>query len=152
MWLHVEPAKIDSKVVLGYFLKVVDCLKGKYHAHTLQDFFTKSYPFTGCPCILRMDRGTENVRVAEVQVALRMNHTDERAGVRSIIYGSSPTNSVRPYSFVSYKPSICFLVLIQRIESWWSRLRRQKTHWWIENLKVVLIQLDVTVFIWYRSY
>ena len=99
-----------------------------------------------------MDRGTENVRFAEVQVALRMNHTDERAGVRSIIYGSSPTNSVRPYSFVSYKPSIYFLVLIQRIESWRSCVRQQKTDRWIENLKVVFIQLDVTVFIQYRSY
>ena len=39
--MHVEPANIDSKVVLGYFLKVVDCLKRKYHAHTLQDFLYK---------------------------------------------------------------------------------------------------------------
>ena len=42
-----------------------------------------------------MDRGTENAAVAQFQVAFRMAHADERAGPRSIIYGSSPTNSVR---------------------------------------------------------
>ena len=86
--------------------------------------------FTGCPQVVRMDRGSENARVA----ALRMSHTDERAGARSIIYGSSPTNSVRPPMLTSLTCSAC----VQRIESWWSRLRRQKTHWWIENLKVIV--------------
>ena len=49
---------------------------------------------TGCPQILRMDLGSENVEIARFQTALRIHHNDEHAGERSIRFGSSPTNSV----------------------------------------------------------
>ena len=41
-----------------------------------------------------MDRGSENVDVARYQVALHHSNSNERAGRCSIIYGSSPANSV----------------------------------------------------------
>lgn len=43
---------------------------------------------------MRFDRGVENGFIAEAQVALRMNHSDNLAGAGSVRYGSSPTNSV----------------------------------------------------------
>ena len=47
---------------------------------------------------MRFDRGVENSLIAEAQVALRMNHSDNLAGAGSVRYGSSPTNSVYKYA------------------------------------------------------
>ena len=41
-----------------------------------------------------MDKGTENVKVAGVQYALRAEHSDEFAREKSFRYGSSPSNIV----------------------------------------------------------
>ena len=49
---------------------------------------------TGCPQIIRMDRGTENAEVAVYQVAFHLSY-DELTANKSVIYGSSPANSVR---------------------------------------------------------
>ena len=59
----------------------------------------------GCPERIRAGRGTENVCVRDVQIFLRRNHTDSFAGERSFLYGRSTAN--------------------QRIEGWWSTLRKQ---------------------------
>ena len=49
----------------------------------------------GGPRVIRIDRGVKNGLIAEAQIALRMNHSDNLAGAGSIRYdGSSPTNSV----------------------------------------------------------
>ena len=48
----------------------------------------------GCPSVIRADKGTENVRVAAVQYALRREHDDRLAAERSIRYGGSPANTV----------------------------------------------------------
>ena len=47
----------------------------------------------GCPETIGMDKGTENGKLAECQIALRMLHSDHRAQ-RSVQYVSSPKNSV----------------------------------------------------------
>ena len=62
----------------------------------------------GCPELVRMDHGTENVKVAECQIALRMGHTDCRAKERSIQYGSSPTNSVQATLIIVFAESSIF--------------------------------------------
>lgn len=59
----------------------------------------------GFPNTVRTDCGTENVLLATIQSLA----VDSR---RSHIYGTSPGN--------------------QRIESWWSFLRRSNAQWWIE--------------------
>jgi hypothetical protein len=66
----------------------------------------------GCPQRVRTDCGTENVLIAGMQCYLRADGLDEWAGEKSHIYGSSPAN--------------------QRIEAWWSFLRRNRSGWWID--------------------
>ena len=66
----------------------------------------------GCPMRVRTDCGTENVLLPAMQCYLRADGTDERAGEKAHVYGSSPAN--------------------QRIEAWWSFLRRSRSGWWID--------------------
>ena len=63
------------------------------------------------PRVLRCDRGTENSLVRRLQIALRMNHNDTLSGYSSFRYGRSTAN--------------------QRVECFWSQLRRMVTHYWI---------------------
>lgn len=57
--------------------------------------------FEGCPKILRVDKGTENVHAATAQIALRMNHTDSLAGQKSLIVGASVHNVVSVHMYWS---------------------------------------------------
>ena len=50
--------------------------------------------FSGCPGIVRTDRGTENSTVAFLQPFLRRNGRDRLAGERSFQYGKSASNQV----------------------------------------------------------
>ena len=61
----------------------------------------------GCPRIVRSDCGTENVTLAAIQCSLRATHQDEYAAEKAHRYGSSPAN--------------------QRIEGWWSFLKRSNS-------------------------
>ena len=63
------------------------------------------------PMIVRSDRGTENVVLVGIQKYFRHNDTDQFAGRNSFRYGTSTAN--------------------QRIEAWWSQLRRHRANWWI---------------------
>ena len=65
----------------------------------------------GCPRIIRGDCGTENVHVKDFHTFLRKDGEDSRAGDLSYIDGPSTSN--------------------QRIEYWWSFLRRQCSEFWI---------------------
>lgn len=69
----------------------------------------------GCPTMVRSDCGTENGVIAATQCFFRANATDPYAGPKSHVYGSSHAN--------------------QRIEGWWSFLRRHRTSWWIDFFK-----------------
>ena len=69
----------------------------------------------GTPSIVRADRGTENVKVAGIQRFLRRNDEDSFSGNSSFMYGKSVSN--------------------QRIEAWWSQLRKGCTEWWINYFK-----------------
>ena len=44
--------------------------------------------------VVRGDYGTENCKIAQIQIAFRMNHNDNRSKERSFIYGSSTANIV----------------------------------------------------------
>ena len=66
--------------------------------------------------IIRGDRGTENAFVARIQRHLRENHNDAFASDKSFLYGRSVSN--------------------QRIEAWWSFLRKTETNWWMNFLKI----------------
>ena len=61
---------------------------------------------------VKSDCGTENVVLSAMQCYLRADGTDQWAGDKAHVYGSSPAN--------------------QRIEAWWSFLRRSRSSWWID--------------------
>ena len=82
---------------------------------TAQYFLDYVKQVGGVPRIVRGDAGTENVTVCGIQRFLRKNSTDCFSGEKSFMYGSSLSN--------------------QRIESWWSQLRKSNTDWWIEFLR-----------------
>jgi hypothetical protein len=67
------------------------------------------------PRIIRADCGTENTLLSFLQPLLRRSHNDTMAGIKSFMFRRSTSN--------------------QRIEAWWSYLRRQGIHWWINKLK-----------------
>ncbi|XP_054896807.1 uncharacterized protein LOC129366793 [Poeciliopsis prolifica] len=72
----------------------------------------------GCPERIRADRGTENICVEQMQIFLRQNHTDSFAGDKSFLYGRSTSN--------------------QRIEGWWSTLRKQSAQFWMNLFQTFL--------------
>ena len=65
----------------------------------------------GCPRAIRGDLGTENGHVRDIQRYLRGDHDDAMAGQLSYLEGPSTAN--------------------QRIEYWWSFLRRECTDFWM---------------------
>ena len=69
----------------------------------------------GCPTLVRTDCGTENGVMAGIQCFLRSDGDDQFAGEKAHLYGSSTSN--------------------QRIECWWSYLRRSRFTWWINFFK-----------------
>lgn len=69
----------------------------------------------GTPTILRGDCGTENCYVAAIQRFFREGLGDPLAGDNSFMYGRSVSN--------------------QRIEAWWSMLRKMDTDFWINYFK-----------------
>ena len=66
----------------------------------------------GCPTLIRADYGTENGTVRDLQTFLRRNHTDRHSGEKGFLYGTSVTN--------------------QRIECWWSMLRKECIEFYIQ--------------------
>ena len=71
----------------------------------------------GCPMLLRTDCGSENGTMAAMQACFRQFQDDQFARDNSHKYGTSPAN--------------------QRIECWWSFLRRGRTSWWIDLFKTM---------------
>jgi len=69
----------------------------------------------GTPRIVRADYGTENNNVAGIQRFLRNSSCDSFAKDKSFMYGRSVSN--------------------QRIEAWWSQLRRGCSNWWMQHFK-----------------
>ena len=67
------------------------------------------------PWVIRSDRGKENMIFCGIQRFLRRNAEDLISNKNSFVYGSSTCN--------------------QRIECWWSILRRSRLNWWIMFFK-----------------
>ena len=87
-----------------------------YHTNSdpriIAGYFTKAVQSRkGCPTLVRIDRGTENGHIQIFQTFLRKDHIDSLAGEHSFRYGQSVAN--------------------QRIEGWWSILRRECTQFWM---------------------
>ena len=71
-------------------------------------FYIESVEEYGCPVKLRTDCGTENGVMAALQCEFRSTPDAH-------FFGTSPAN--------------------QRIESWWSQLRKSRSTWWINYFK-----------------
>lgn len=82
------------------------------------------------PRVIRGDCGTENSNISFLQLLLRYNHRDSLAGMKSFMYGKSTSN--------------------QRIEAWWSYLRRQGVHWWINKLNDLRDRVFIIVLLSFR--
>ncbi|KAJ8303805.1 hypothetical protein KUTeg_018728 [Tegillarca granosa] len=52
-------------------------------------------PYLGVPRCIRMDRGTENGYLEDMQNAFRWDHSDTMSGEKSVIIGSFHTNHVQ---------------------------------------------------------
>lgn len=97
LWLEVGSTNKNPSVCMKFFLDTVDQLKG-------------------VPKMLRMDKGTENGLMADMQTLLRMlNSVDEENGQNYVIMGKSSAN--------------------QRIEAYWSKLRKGGGGWWMNYFK-----------------
>ena len=96
LWLKVGPTNNNPQAIGLHFVRALLQLKV-------------------VPCLIRTDRGTENVHIEKIQKFLRRNGGDMLAAENSFIYGKSTGN--------------------QRIESWWAILRRQCTYFWINLFK-----------------
>ncbi|XP_048124321.1 uncharacterized protein LOC125310724 [Alosa alosa] len=93
IWLRAAFTNSDPRVVGGYYTEAIERVGGY-------------------PRLLRTDMGTENVVLRDMQVYLRRNDEDNRAGQSSFLTGVSTAN--------------------QRIESWWGVMRRQGMEHWIQ--------------------
>lgn len=96
LWIRVSETNNDPKVIGYYFLEPVE-----------------KHGFL--PTILRTDRGTEATLMADLQVVMRYDHTDENVGSKSYIQGRSTHN--------------------QRIEAYWRQFRQHMGDFYIHLFK-----------------
>ena len=97
LWLRVSPTNHNPRVIVRFFLECVEKLAGKFKPIFKQqtnNIHCSYYISIGCPRVVRSDYGTENVKLAAVQIAFRLHHCDLRSGERSFLYGPSPANVV----------------------------------------------------------
>ena len=82
----------------------------------IADYYLRCIEQLKCtPRILRCDLRTENSMLKILQPLFRYHCDDKFAGMNSIILGKSTSN--------------------QRIEAWWSILRKQNTDWWMSYFR-----------------
>lgn len=102
IWLKVGVTNRDPAVILGYFTEAVRNINvgGYIFGLSCRHKRLSVIINLGCPQVVRLDKGTENARIAQCQIALRMCHLDEHACAQSVRYGPSPTNSVRNKTYI----------------------------------------------------
>lgn len=91
IWLEANKTNNDPRVIAGYFVNAVA-------------------ENNGCPQRIRIDHGTENTHIAEMQIFFREAANDE-----CVTLGPSTGN--------------------QRIERWWSTLRSQCIQFWMDHFE-----------------
>ena len=116
LWLRVLSSNKNPRQVADLYIKCCEKYQRKNSYLYFSKPFNNSNVNTVCPTQLRSDRGTENTVLATLQMMQRHDGRDEFAGPRSYHYGRSVFN--------------------QRIEAFWSLLKRFFTQWWLLRFKV----------------
>ncbi|KAL5021622.1 hypothetical protein ScPMuIL_000777 [Solemya velum] len=93
LWLRVSRTNNNPKVVATYFLNYIT-------------------EIGGVPRCVRIDDGTENTEIENIQMAFRWHDADDMSAEKSVIRGSSHLN--------------------QRIERWWRNGRQGGCQSWID--------------------
>ena len=98
IWLEVASTNNSSSVIAGYYLNAVE----KYGECFVVSFVSAFILLclSGCPRILRADRGSENSRIAYLQPFLRRNGS---GADNSFQYGRSASNQVRLLEYIYMK-------------------------------------------------
>ena len=95
IWIKIGSTNRDPGVVVSYFLDAVENVGGMVATlATLLSYKLPDQSILGCLRIVCSDRGVENSKIAECQIAFRLLHTDTNAGSKSHRYVTSPRNSV----------------------------------------------------------
>nr|XP_022321063.1 uncharacterized protein LOC111123185 [Crassostrea virginica] len=76
LWLKVARTNNDPSVVASYFLKYLE-------------------EINSAPRCVRIDAGTENVYIEDIQKSFRWYHNDDMCGEKSVIKGRSMCNQVQ---------------------------------------------------------
>ena len=142
-------------MILSFYLEAVKKLNSANSHYVYATCIPICTISVGCPETIRIDRGVENTKVAQCQIALRMFHLDRQSQEKSVYFGPSPTNSVRVSRILILFCGFRVLSILQRIESWWSRLRILKSDWWIQHFKVILLAIAIVFYLYvllYRVY
>jgi len=100
----------------GYIRRIMwlNVTKSNNHPDMIANFYLETLSDVGgCPLNVRTDCGTENGLMATMQCTFRED-------IHAHKYGSSPAN--------------------QRIEGWWSYLKRNRSSWWIDFFRNLMEQ------------
>ena len=122
MWLKVSTTNHDPAVILTYYLECVQKINGNLPAFLLYIVELEwAFYFLGCPTVVRLDCGTENGKVAAVQIAFRMSHGDSLSGQNSVRYGHSHSNVVgKQWSSIYFMvQDRCRLDCETTLDLWW---------------------------------
>ena len=102
----------------GYSRHVIWLKVGKTNNNpvVVGKYFTEAaLQLNSLPCVIRADKGTENVHVKRIQVHFRSQQRDVLSGENSFVYGKSTGN--------------------QRIEAFWGQLRKHCVQFWMDLFK-----------------
>ena len=91
MWAQTAYSNNNPNIIAKYYLETVETIDGKYGLEVTSEL---NYILSGCPSIMRTDRGTENSIIAFLQPTLRHTHSDAFAREKSFQYGRSTANQV----------------------------------------------------------
>ncbi|XP_062600142.1 uncharacterized protein LOC134261754 [Saccostrea cucullata] len=95
IWLEVYTSNNNPNLIASYYVNAVKCRQG-------------------CPKRLRLDRGTENSSIAQMEMFFRYEDDDDDL-TNCVIFGSSNHN--------------------QRIESWWGYFRKHCGQYWMNTFQ-----------------
>ena len=134
MWLKAASSNNNPRYISSFYTQCVRSIDGRSDFLKELALWCVKISIAGCPQVLRTDAGTENSLLAVIQPMLRHEHSDCFYQERSHIYGRSTSNQVNWE--IANNHTVSDNIIFQKIEAWWSQLRKRHMEWWITFLKV----------------